>query len=136
MALAVVIAAGAVGAFFATRSGGPSPSRNRSPAQKEVYGTFGAFGVSYGTSARQLFARLGAPDQKQGSCWMYRIRGGRFNGIKLLPQIAGMDAVRYCFYSGVIATIEDHWHPPHPVGKAWLPPLTFGCGGGPCHAAQ
>lgn len=131
---AVAIAAGAVTALLVTGSGGSSPSRSTSQTPKEVYGTFGAFGISYGTTARQLLARLGAPDQEAGGCWIYRIRGATFHGNKILPQIAGMQAVRYCFSFGVVQTIEDQWRGPHPFGKPWVPPTTWGCGGGPCRA--
>ena len=102
---------------------------------KPVYGTFGAFGVAYGAHGKQLLARFGTPDQKRNGCWMYRVSGDAFHGIKLNPQTAGMDAVRYCFYSGVVALIENHWpsgiRNQLPSGK-WMAPLTYGCGGGPC----
>ena len=101
---------------------------------KEVYGTFGAFGVADGARGSQVLRRFGAPDQKRNSCWIYRIRGGMFHGIKIIPQIAGMDAVRYCFYDGVVAIIEDHWRPGtyNPQLGPWTAPVTYGCGDGPC----
>jgi hypothetical protein len=115
-----------------SRSG--SQSKTSKQTSKEVYGTFGTFGVAYGVHGSQLLEEFGAPDQKRGGCWIYRIRGGEFHGIKLIPQIAGMDAVRYCFYIGVVAMIEDHWRPGtyNPQLGPWTAPVTYGCGGGPC----
>ena len=136
--IAALTIIGGITALLVTRSGSPNRSGNEKQTPTEVYGTFGAFGVSYGKTARDLVAQLGVPDRKRHGCWTYRINGGSFNGIKLLPQIAGMDAVRYCFYSGVVATIEDHWRPGtgDPSPNPWIPPLQFGCGGQPCHAPQ
>jgi hypothetical protein len=137
--VATLVTVGAVIVFVIARSGSSSHSGSRShnseQTSKEVYGTFGTFGVAYGVHGSQLRRRFGAPDQKRGGCWIYHIRAGAFHGIKLIPQIAGMDAVRYCFYSGVITTIEDHWRPgmhSSPQPESWTAPVTYGCGGGPC----
>ncbi len=104
----------------------------------EVYGTFGSFGIPSGSTSKEVLARLGPPDQKRGGCWIYRVNGDTFHGTKILPQIAGIDAVRYCFFGGdVVSTVEDHWRPvngrdpyPHP----WMAPMVFGCGGQACVA--
>ena len=115
--------------------GRSSRSGSHNQSSKEVFGTFGAFGVAYGTHGTQLLARFGAPDQKRNGCWIYRIHGTTFRGIKLIPQIVGMDAVRYCFFSGVVATIEDHWRPgmqKSPEPGPWTAPVTYGCGGKSC----
>lgn len=133
--VALLVLAGAITAVLITGSGGPSRSTPSRTSPKVVYGTFGAFGISYGWRPQQVLTLLGAPDQKAGGCWIYRIRGATFHGNKILPQIAGMDAVRYCFSEGVVQTIEDHWvNARGPFGKPWVPPTTWGCGGGPCHA--
>jgi hypothetical protein len=116
-----------------SRSG--SQSKTSKQTSKEVYGTFGTFGVAYGVHGSQLLARFGAPDQKRNGCWIYRIYGDAFHGIKLNAQTAGMDAVRYCFYIGVVAIIKNHWPPGirnNSQSGVWLAPLTYGCGGGPC----
>jgi hypothetical protein len=141
-AVAALSVAGAVAALTATHSGmshhGGGRSHTRPQSSKEVYGIFGAFGISYGTRPRQLLARLGAPDRKRAGCWIYRIRGGTFHGFKLIPEIARMDTVRYCFFSGVVSIIEDHWRPAHPGSpdpQPWIAPLEFGCGGRPCKLA-
>jgi len=132
---ALVIAAG-VAAYVVTHSGSSSPGRasKASRSSAEVYGTFGAFGVAYGARESQLLTRFGPPDQKRNGCWIYRIRNGEFHGIKLIPQIAGMDTVRYCFYTSVVAVIEDHWRSGtyNPQQGPWLAPVTWGCGNGPC----
>lgn len=127
----------AVTSFLVTHTGRSSPDRSSRTSQpsKEVYGTFGAFGVSYGTHRTELLARFGEPDQKRNSCWIYRVSRTSFHGIKLNPQTVGMDAVRYCFYGGAVAIIENHWPPGirnHSQSGKWLAPLTYGCGGGPC----
>ena len=132
---ALVIAAG-VAAFLVTRSGSSSPDRpsKADRSSKEIYGTFGAFNIVSGMHANQVAARLGAPDQTRNSCWIYRIHGETFHGIKIIAQIAGMDAVRYCFYDGVVAIIEDHWRKGTyntQIGP-WQAPVTYGCGNGPC----
>jgi hypothetical protein len=132
--VAVSVIVGAVVVFVVAWSGSASHDGKESQPSKEVYGTFGAFGVAYGVRPSQLLKRFGAPDQKRNGCWIYRI-GDTFRGIKLNPQTAGMDAVRYCFYSGVLAIIEDHWPPGvrnHLPSGAWYAPMTYGCGGGPC----
>jgi hypothetical protein len=126
--VATLIAVGAVVVFVIASSG----SSSRSGSSKEVYGTFGTFGVAYGIRGSQLLKRFGEPDQKRNGCWIYRIRGTVFHGIKINPQTAGMDAVRYCFYVGVVATIQDHWRPGMHMPEPWTAPVTFGCGGGPC----
>jgi hypothetical protein len=134
-AVATLVAAGAVVVFVITWSGSSSRSGRERRTSKEVYGTFGTFSVAYGARGNQLLARFGAPDQKRNGCWIYRIHGDAFHGIKLNPQTAGMDAVKYCFYTGVVAIIKNHWPPGirnnSPSG-AWIEPLTYGCGGGPC----
>jgi hypothetical protein len=137
--VATLVTVGAVIVFVIARSGSSSHSGSRShnseQTSKEVYGTFGTFGVAYGIRGSQLLTRFGAPDQKRNGCWIYRIHGDAFHGIKLNAQTAGMDAVRYCFYSGVVAIIENHWPPGirnNSQSGAWLAPLTYGCGGGPC----
>lgn len=121
-----------------SRSG--SNSQTSEQTSKEVYGTFGAFRVAYGVRGSRLLKGFGAPDAKRGGCWIYRIRGGAsFHGVKLIPQIAGMDAVRYCFFSGVVAMIEDHWRPGmhnSPDPEPWTAPVTFGCAGKPCQLQQ
>lgn len=129
--IAALIVASAVTALVITQSG--------SHASKEVFGTFGAFGVTDGMRSAEVLARFGAPDQKRSGCWIYRIREGTFHGIKLLPQVAGIDAVRYCFYGGVVTVIEDHWRLVNGIsafGQPWIAPLTFGCGGKPCQRSQ
>jgi hypothetical protein len=139
--VATLVSVGAVAVLVIAWSGSSSRSGSQSQTSKqtskEVYGTFGTFGtfgVVYGVHGSQLLARFGAPDQKRHGCWMYRIRGEAFHGIKLIPQIAGMDAVRYCFYNGVVAIIKDHWRPGtyNPQLGPWTAPVTYGCGGGPC----
>jgi hypothetical protein len=133
--VATLVAIGAVVVFLIASSGSSGRNGNQSQTTKEVFGTFGAFGVVYGVRGSQLLKQLGAPDQKRDGCWIYRIRGGAFNGIKLIPQIAGMDAVKYCFFSGVVAFIKDHWRPGmhgSPDPKPWTAPVEYGCGGGPC----
>lgn len=141
--VATLVTVGAVVVLLLAWSGSSSRSGSKSQTSeqtsKEVFGTFGAFGVAYGARGSRLLTRFGAPDQKRGGCWIYRIRGGAFHGIKLIPQIAGIDAVRYCFYSGVVATIEDHWrrgmhNSPDP--GPWTAPVTFGCAGKPCQLQQ
>lgn len=137
---ALVIAAG-VAAYVMTHSGSSSPGRasKASRSSAEVYGTFGAFGVAYGVRSRQLLARFGPPDQRRGGCWIYRISGQTFHGTKLGPQLAGVDAVRYCFYSGVLAIIEDHWRKTngkYPYREPWAAPITYGCGGHACVRPQ
>jgi hypothetical protein len=135
LALVAIPVLGIVGAVvvFAVASS-RSSGRGGSTSFKEVYGTFGAFGVAYGARESQLLTRFGSPDQKRNGCWIYRIRNGEFHGIKLIPQIAGMDTVRYCFYTGVVAVIEDHWRPGtyNAQQGPWLAPVTWGCGNGPC----
>lgn len=134
-AVAAVVVAGA--AVYLTQSGGghkPTPV-------KEVYGTFGAFGISDGTTPKQLLAKFGAPDRKHGTCWIYDIHGDTFRGQKLI-QLPYVDGVEYCFYGNVVSDIEDHRTYPASVvkrfgpQKPWSPPLTYGCGGKPCHAPQ
>lgn len=135
MAAGLVTATTAVGALVITRSGTSNRSGSPSLASKEIFGTFGAFGIAYGTRASRLLARFGTPEQRNNGCWIYRVRGGSFRGIKLSAQEAGMDAVRYCFFSGVVAIIENHWPPGvrnNSLSGEWLAPLTYGCGGGPC----
>ena len=133
--LAGLVIVGAVVVLVVAWPSGSGRNASRSRSSKEVYGTFGAFGVAYGARGRQLLTRFGRPDRKRNGCWIYRVDGDAFHGIKLNQQTAGMDAVRYCFYSGVVAIIENHWPPGirnhSPSGK-WLVPLTYGCGGGPC----
>ena len=120
-----VLAAGAGIAVYATHLPGAS-------AAKEVYGTFGAFGVSYGDTRTQLVARVGRPDRKRNGCWIYDVHDARLGDSTVPAQVGGMDAVRYCFAEGVVSVIEDHWPPrsgwPHP----WIPPVTYGCGGKKC----
>ena len=133
--IAALVIVGAVAVFVIASSG--SSRRNGSPTDtaKPVYGTFGAFGITYGARRSQVRARFGAPDQKRNGCWIYHVSADAFHGIKLSPQTTGMDAVRYCFFSGVVAVIENHWPPGirnHKKGGEWLAPLTYGCGGGPC----
>lgn len=136
IAIAALIIAAGVTAFLLTRSGSSSPGRSSKagPSSKEVYGTFGAFSIVSGMHANEVTALLGEPDQKRNSCWVYRIHGETFHGIKVIPQIAGMDAVRYCFYAGVVAMIEDHWRNGtyDPQIGPWQAPVTYGCGNGPC----
>lgn len=136
-AAAIALVAVAIGAtVYATQSGGHS-----SGPPKEIYGTFGAFGVSYGTTGKQLLAKFGPPDAKRGGCWIYRIHGDTFRGIKLI-QLPYVDGVRYCFYGKVVSEIEDHRTYPAAVvkrfgpEKPWSPPLTYGCGGKACHPPQ
>src|SRR6476469_8840978 len=81
--VAVVIAGGAV-AYTLMDSHG-------SHAAREVYGTFGSFGVASGSKPEEVIARLGPPDKKYGGCWIYRVSGHSFHGNKILPQIAGID---------------------------------------------
>lgn len=133
--IAGLIIASTVAVFVLARSSGGNASRSPTRSAKEVYGIFGAFGIAYGTAPSQLLARFGEPDRKSNRCWMYRIRGGAFPGTKLMPEIAGMNAVRYCFFAGVVSMIEDHWRPGQkksPAPGSWTPPLEFGCGGKPC----
>jgi hypothetical protein len=104
-------------------------------AAGEVYGTFGSFGVPSGSTPKEVLARLGPPDRKRGGCWIYGVSGHTFHGVKILPQIAGIDAVRYCFYGGVVSIVEDHWRKVNgldPFGEPWVGPMSFGCGGKPC----
>ena len=136
-AAAVAAAVVAVGAtLYFTHSSGHTAA----PA-KEIYGTFGAFGVSDGSTHKQLLAKLGAPDAKRAGCWIYKIHGDTFHGMKLI-QLPYVDAVEYCFYGNVVSDIEDHRTYPAAVikrfgpQKPWSPPLTYGCGGKPCHAPQ
>lgn len=133
--VAAVIIVGAVVVFVVAWSGSSGRNGSQSQTSKEVFGTFGAFGISSGMHGRELAARLGEPDQKRNSCWIYRIHGKSFHGIKIVPQTAGMDAVRYCFFSGVVAIIEDHWRKVNgkdPYPEPWTAPITFGCGSRPC----
>lgn len=133
--ITAVIVVFAAAVFVFARSPGGSASRGPDRSTSVVYGIFGAFGIAYGTTPRQLLARAGEPDRKSNGCRTYVIRGGTFNGIKLLPQIAGMDAVRYCFFDGVVSIIADHWRPGQkrsPAPGPWTPLLEFGCGGRPC----
>jgi hypothetical protein len=132
--VATLVTVGAVVVFVIAWAGSSGHSGSESKSSKEVYGTFGAFGVSYGVRGSQLLTRFGPPDQKRGGCWIYRVRGGAFHGIKLIPQIAGIDTVRYCFYSSVVAIIEDHWRPGTYNAQTgpWTAPVTYGCGDGPC----
>jgi hypothetical protein len=135
---ALLIAATVTATVLVTGSGKASKSARRQ-SSKVLYGTFGAFGISDGATGRQLLARFGSPDRKRNGCWIYRIRGGVFHGINVLPQIGGVDAVRYCFYSGVVSVIEDHYRAgshENPFPQPWIPPLEFGCGGKQCHVAQ
>jgi hypothetical protein len=62
-------------------------------AAGEVYGTFGSFGIPSGATSKEVLARLGAPDEKRDGCWVYRVNGKTFHGTRILPQIAGIDAV-------------------------------------------
>jgi hypothetical protein len=121
----VLLTAAGVAGFFVTHSGS-------SHSVKEVYGTFGTFGVSYGSTGKQVVARVGTPDQKHGSCWIYRVRNATLGSVTLPQQVAEIDAVRYCFAEGIVSVIEDHWPSgsgwPHP----WDPPVTYGCGGKKC----
>jgi hypothetical protein len=141
-AVATLVTVGAVVALVVAWSGSSSRGSQTQTAKqtsKEVFGTFGTFGVAYGVRGSQLLRRFGPPDQKRDGCWIYRIRGGAFHGIKLIPQIAGMDAVKYCFYSGVVAIIKDHWRPGihnSPEPEPWTAPVTFGCAGKPCQLQQ
>jgi hypothetical protein len=121
----VLLAAAGGVTYWMTHSGG------RSHSTKEVYGTFGDFGVSYGTNERQLRAQVGTPDRKRNGCWIYRVRHATLGGSKLPQEVAAIDAVRYCFSEGVVSDIEDHW-PPGFGWKTWNPPITFGCGGKKC----
>ena len=137
--LAVAIAAG-VTAWLLMRSGSSDPSRESTAVQppKAITGTFGSFGIPYGMRGKELAARFGEPDQKRNSCWIYRIRGATFHGIEFVPETAGMDAVRYCFYAGVVAIIEDHWRKvngTYPSHEPWTAPVTFGCGSSKCHSS-
>lgn len=136
---ATLVTVGALAVFLIASSGSSGRNGSQSQTTKEVFGTFGAFGVVYGIRGSQLLKQLGAPDQKRDGCWIYRIRGGVFHGIKLIPQIAGMDAVKYCFFSGVVAFIKDHWRAGmhnSPDPEPWTAPLTFGCAGKPCQLQQ
>jgi hypothetical protein len=129
----VILAAGGVTAFLVTRSGS-------SHSSKEVYGTFGTFDVSYGSTEKQVLAKVGAPGQKRNGCWIYRIRNATLGGVKLPQEVAEMDAVRYCFAAGVVSVIEDHYPPGSNAaptnlgghGSDWFVPITFGCGGKRC----
>lgn len=110
-------------------------------AAGEVYGTFGSFGIPSGATSKEVLARLGAPDEKRDGCWVYRVNGKTFHGTRILPQIAGIDAVRYCFWStvGVVSNVEDHWRPVNglnPFAHPWMAPIEFGCGGEPCATPQ
>jgi hypothetical protein len=127
-AIAAVATAGGAIAYTVVNS-------HSSHVEREVYGTFGSFGVPSGSEPKEVLARLGPPDKKRGGCWIYRVSGHTFHGTKLIPQIAGIDAVRYCFYSGVVAIIEDHWRPGtyNLQQGPWQAPVTYGCGDGPCN---
>jgi hypothetical protein len=135
VAVTASIVVGAAVVFAIATFGTSSRSGSQTQSTKPVYGTFGAFGIAYGVRGSRLLTRFGRPDRKRNGCWIYRIHGDAFRGIELNAQTAGMDAVRYCFFSGVVATIENHWPPgvrnTKPSGE-WLAPLTYGCGGGPC----
>lgn len=107
----------------------------------EVYGTFGSFGIASGSTAKEVLAKLGPPDEKRSGCWIYRVSGPTFHGTKILPQIAGIDAVRYCFGfgNGLVSDVEDHWRPvngQNPYRYPWMAPMEFGCGGRACAARQ
>ena len=121
----VLVAVGAGAAVSVTHSSTHSTG-------KEVYGTFGAFGVSYGWTANHVRAQVGAPSRKRNACWVYDVRNATLGGTKLPAEVGEIDAVRYCFAEGVVSVIEDHWPPgsgwPHP----WNVPVTFGCGGKKC----
>lgn len=139
-ALALTVAAGIV-AFAVTRPGSSSPARSSKLGHKsaEVFGTFGSFGITYGLTQDELAARVGQPFQKRNGCWTYRVHGGTFAGVSIPSQLGTVDAVRFCFFSGGVATIGDHWRQVNgrdPYGHPWVPPVTFGCGGGPCHPSQ
>ncbi len=129
-----LVIVGAVVVFVVAWPSSSGRNQSHSQSSKEVYGTFGAFSIVSGMHANEVIARLGEPDQKRNDCWIYRIHGETFHGIKILPQIAGMDAVRYCFYVSVVAMIEDHWRKGtyNPQIGPWQAPVTYGCGNGPC----
>lgn len=130
----LVIAAAITGLVLAT-SGSSSSSQSTTQTSKEVYGVFGAFGITDGMRESQVLARLGPPDHKRNGCLVYRVHGQTFHGFNLHPQLTGVDAVRYCIYVGVVSVIEDHWHPVNGaplVGYPWSAPMQYGCGGKPC----
>ena len=132
--IAALIVAGGATAYAVTCSGGGGTDPT-----KEVYGTFGAFGVDSGSTPAQVRAKLGEPDRKRAGCWIYGVHGTSFHGSPVLPQISGIVAVRYCFLDGVVSVVEDHWRKvkgKDPFPTPWVGPLSFGCGGKPCTLPQ
>lgn len=114
----VALAAVGIGAFYAATSVGRNSKQEAIPTMN--------LGIPYGTTPRQLLARLGPPDRRRGNCWTYAAHAGSVRSI-----YAGeyTDAVRFCFVAGIVSDIHDHeiaytYHHIR-IRAKWILPLTF-----------
>lgn len=116
--------------YFVTRStGGSGTFLDGQPVRAGQFN----LGIPYGAASKRVLRELGAPDEKDGSCWLYRGRVGKIRG-----RYSGwhVDAMKFCFAPAgpgrgeTVAQIFSHYvaykFKKQNVPPRWAVPLTFG----------